>query len=130
MQSCLGSVLVHQEAGTSVVRMVNLPGAVNGGDRSSKVRKNTSHSQSVSFARDVVKLESILDGFLGWTSVYCRPDIIERKIGTHQITLDTSHHVIILVLVLRHTNFAKERMGRRRAANKIGMRLKLLTSYL
>jgi hypothetical protein len=66
VQSCLGSLLAHQEAGTSVVCMGNLPGAVDGGYRGSKVGKNTSHSQSVGLARDLFERESVLDGFLIW----------------------------------------------------------------
>lgn len=77
MQSCLGSLLAHQEARTSVVRMGNFPSAVDGGYRGSKVRKYTSHSQSISFARNTVERESILDDFLKRTSVFCRLDVVE-----------------------------------------------------
>ena len=128
MQSCLGSLLAHQEAGTSVVRMSDLPSAVDGGYRGSEVRKNTSHSQSISFARNAVERESILDDFLSRTSVYCQFVIAGRRIGAHHVILDTSHHIGILVLVLGHANFAKDGMSRRRAANSVGIRLELLTS--
>lgn len=128
MQSCLGSLLAHQEAGTSVVRMSDLPSAVDGGYRGSEVRKNTSHSQSIGLTRNAVERESVLDDFLNWTLSFCRLDAIERKIGAYHVILDTSHHIGILMLVLGHANFAKDGMSRRRAANSVGIRLELLTS--
>ena len=47
---------------------------------------------------------------------------------TDQIVLDTGHHVGVLVRVLGHANFAKDRMSRRRGANSVGIRLELLLS--
>lgn len=65
MESEFGSLLTHEKTRTGGVGVVDLPGTVDGRQRSSKVRQDTGHTDVVSLTRNSLEREGVLDGFLG-----------------------------------------------------------------
>jgi len=64
VQPDLGRALGHDETGTGVGGVVDLPGAVHGGEGGGQVWQDAGEADAVGFGGDVLQRERVPDGFL------------------------------------------------------------------